>query len=99
MTPSSIETSKKQTAFSYECWFSQLSQLKKQYTTADPFPSIVLENFLEPEAAEQALREFPRVDSESWTFYIHLTSTLMKRNLGKMISLHLVRGLKTSSKS
>lgn len=80
MTSLFTDTSKKLTVFSYDRWLPQLPQLKKRYTMADPFPSIVLENFLEEPIANQAVREFPAVDSESWIFYIHLNEKKFGKN-------------------
>jgi Rps23 Pro-64 3,4-dihydroxylase Tpa1-like proline 4-hydroxylase len=57
---------------SYTRWSRELPVLRQRYTTAEPFPHIVLDNFLEREAAEQALAEFPPMDSADWLHYKHL---------------------------
>ena len=49
-----------------------LPALHSQYVSARPFPHVVLENFLVPETAERAAREFPAVNDDSWINYFHL---------------------------
>ena len=36
-----------------------------------PYPHIVLDDFLEPGAAEAAIAEFPPLDPEQWNNYLH----------------------------
>jgi Rps23 Pro-64 3,4-dihydroxylase Tpa1-like proline 4-hydroxylase len=50
---------------------NDLASLRPIYQTADPYPHIVLDNFLEPAAAEAAMNEFPPVDPDQWTNYLH----------------------------
>ena len=65
-------TSKKSTnIFSYARYEADLQQLKGQYAAADPFPHIVLDDFLKPEAARAFLDEFPPLDSEAWFHMRH----------------------------
>jgi hypothetical protein len=49
-----------------------LDALCNSYQTAAPYPHIVLDDFLEPEAAESAIREFPPLDPEQWNNYLHI---------------------------
>jgi hypothetical protein len=49
-----------------------LPELHSRYVAARPFPHIVLEDFLAPDAAAQAASEFPKIDDESWINYFHL---------------------------
>jgi len=46
-------------------------QLRKQYQSAEPYPHIVIDEFLEPEAARSAMTEFPPLDEQQWNNYIH----------------------------
>jgi hypothetical protein len=46
--------------------------LSRQYRSAAPFPHIVLDDFLEPKAAQQALEEFRLLDGERWNAYVHI---------------------------
>jgi hypothetical protein len=57
--------------FPYERWEASLPALAKQYRQNQPFPHIVLRNFLEPEIAAAMEREFPRATSDAWTQYKH----------------------------
>ncbi|HXY28692.1 MAG TPA: 2OG-Fe(II) oxygenase [Acidimicrobiales bacterium] len=50
---------------------AQIQQLSARYQSAQPFPHIVLENFLEEEAARLAIDEFPALNSEEWNSFIH----------------------------
>ncbi|HEV3309694.1 MAG TPA: hypothetical protein VG815_04170, partial [Chloroflexota bacterium] len=49
-----------------------IERLHADYASADPYPHIVIDDFLEPEAAKAAMAEFPLVDSEHWNNYIHI---------------------------
>lgn len=46
--------------------------LKEQYAQAEEFPHIVLDNFLDKEAAGQILKAFPALGSEGWIHYMHV---------------------------
>ena len=56
--------------YSHRC--ADLPALRVQYAQAEPFPNIVLDQFLQPWAAEGALAEFPSIDSSDWTQYKHV---------------------------
>ena len=68
--------------FNYSKWEQHLTQNIQAYRTADPYPHIQLDNFLEPGAAEQAHAEFPSVKDEGWIHYVHLNEK--KHGLNKM---------------
>ena len=48
-----------------------LGTLHSIYQSATPYPHVVLDNFLEPGAAEAAIKEFPPIDPENWNNYLH----------------------------
>jgi 2OG-Fe(II) oxygenase superfamily len=50
---------------------NELDRSRPVYQSATPFPHIVFEDFLEPEAAKLAIKEFPALDPEQWNNYIH----------------------------
>ena len=56
----------------YSRWQAELNVLRQKYRDADPFPHIVLENFLQAETAEEAAMEFPAINSEDWIHYVHI---------------------------
>jgi hypothetical protein len=49
-----------------------MGRLHADYQAASPYPHIVLDDFLEPEAAKAAMAEFPSITPEEWTNYIHV---------------------------
>lgn len=48
-----------------------LGTLHSIYKSASPYPHVVLDNFLEPAAAEAAIAEFPDLDPQQWNNYLH----------------------------
>ena len=50
---------------------ADLDKLHEQFDSANPFPHIVIVGFLTPEAAEQSIEEFPKLDPEQWNSFIH----------------------------
>jgi 2OG-Fe(II) oxygenase superfamily len=49
-----------------------LSALATQYRTGSPFPHIVLDDVLRPDALAQAYAEFDAIDDETWRKYLHV---------------------------
>jgi hypothetical protein len=47
----------------------------EQYQSAQPFPHIVLDDVLRPEAFAAAVRDFPGIDDEFWKGYLHVNET------------------------
>jgi hypothetical protein len=47
-------------------------QLGEKYRSASPYPHIVLDSFLEPEASRAAMAEFSPLKGEHWNSYIHV---------------------------
>ncbi|MGB3619594.1 MAG: 2OG-Fe(II) oxygenase, partial [Catalinimonas sp.] len=56
--------------------------LRERYRSADPYPHIVLEDFLEPEAAHEAKAAFPSVQDQGWIHYVHFNEK--KHGLNKL---------------
>jgi len=50
---------------------AEIERAREQYQSASPFPHAVFEDFLEPEVAKLAMKEFPQLDEEEWNSYIH----------------------------
>jgi len=48
-----------------------VERLHADYQSAQPYPHIVIENFLEPEAIKSAIAEFPALDP-GWNNYLHV---------------------------
>jgi hypothetical protein len=47
----------------------------KEYAAADPFPHLVVDDVLRPEAYAAAAADFPPVDDEFWKGYLHVNET------------------------
>jgi hypothetical protein len=47
----------------------------KEYAAADPFPHIVIDDVLRPEAFAAAVADFPGIDDEFWKGYLHVNET------------------------
>ncbi|MEO8112501.1 MAG: 2OG-Fe(II) oxygenase, partial [Ginsengibacter sp.] len=69
--------------FNYEKWNSELPELSKQYQSANPYPQIVLENFLNPEALDECIAEFNKLnEADGWINYAHYNEK--KKGLNKL---------------
>ena len=51
---------------------SELPHLRDEYRDAHPFPHIVLDDLLDPDTFRTAVSEFPTVDGDHWTSYLHV---------------------------
>ena len=49
-----------------------IDRLRSTYRSASPYPHIVIDDFLEPGAAEAAIEEFPPLDPDQWNNYLHV---------------------------
>jgi Rps23 Pro-64 3,4-dihydroxylase Tpa1-like proline 4-hydroxylase len=49
-----------------------IEQLRSTYQSADPYPHVVIDDFLEPSAVAAAIAEFPPLDPDQWTNFIHV---------------------------
>jgi len=56
----------------YSSFYPNLDHLHTKYIQAEPYPHIALDDFLIPQAAEDALNEFPPFDSKTWIHYVHV---------------------------
>lgn len=63
-------------------WKAKLPELKKQYNTEDPFPHIVIDNFVKEEELDKVEAGFPKVGDEGWINYLHFNEN--KHGLNKM---------------
>jgi hypothetical protein len=50
----------------------EIDRLSAEYQSAAPYPHIVLDDFLKPEAAKAAMDEFPPLDPDCWKNYLHV---------------------------
>src|SRR5207248_1412944 len=60
-------------------WEPRLESLRASYAAAEPFPHVMLEDFLDADVARRAVSEFPRPDATEWIQYVHVN----ERKLGK----------------
>lgn len=49
-----------------------VDRLHAVYRSAEPYPHIVIDDFLRPDAAVAAMAEFPPLDPEKWNNYLHV---------------------------
>ncbi|KAA2242561.1 2OG-Fe(II) oxygenase [Chitinophaga agrisoli] len=64
-------------------WNSELPMLSRQYQEANPYPHIVLENFLNPAMLDKCIEEFNQLNkSDGWINYVHYNEK--KRGLNKL---------------
>jgi hypothetical protein len=49
-----------------------VERLRIDYQSATPYPHIVIDDFLGPAAVKSAISEFPSLDPEQWTNYLHV---------------------------
>jgi Rps23 Pro-64 3,4-dihydroxylase Tpa1-like proline 4-hydroxylase len=69
--------------FDYTKWNSELPELSKRYQNASPYAHIVLENFLNPEALDECIAEFNKLnESDGWINYAHYNEK--KKGLNKL---------------
>ncbi len=55
----------------YASLYERLDDLRAQFAAADPFPYVVIDDFLAPNLVEEMLAEFPPVSSGGWIHYVH----------------------------
>jgi len=63
-----------------ESFEHDVGALSAQYRSASPFPHIVLDDFLEPATARQAMEEFSRLQHEHWNAYVHINERKFSHN-------------------
>lgn len=69
--------------FDYTKWNKDLPELSKQYQNANPYPHIVLENFLNPETLDECIDEFNKLnEADGWINYAHYNEK--KKGLNKL---------------
>jgi Rps23 Pro-64 3,4-dihydroxylase Tpa1-like proline 4-hydroxylase len=69
--------------FDHMAWNDRLPELGKRYQSASPYPHIVLENFLDPEALNACIDEFNKLnETDGWINYKHYNEK--KRGLNKL---------------
>ncbi len=61
--------------FDDEGWGLRLPELAPAYRGAEPFPHLVLDDFLAEPAAERLRREFPSVTDGEWIHYRHVNES------------------------
>ncbi len=61
-----------QSVIDLEALRARLPGLSAAYGAAEPFPHIVLDDVLTPEAYQLAVKEFPGIDDEFWRGYLHV---------------------------
>ncbi len=68
--------------FDFEKWEAKLTEIKDSYHNEDPYPHIMIDDFMEPQAAQKAYDVFPSVKDEGWIHYVHFNEK--KHGLNKL---------------
>ena len=55
----------------YERLYRRIAGLREEYAHGDPYPHIVMDDFLGADVVERMLDEFPKVGSGQWIHYVH----------------------------
>jgi len=56
----------------FEALEARVARVRSAYQSADPFPHIVLDDFLEEGVVASANEEFPTLDGGEWISYLHV---------------------------
>lgn len=56
----------------YARWQARAEELAREYAAARPYPVVVLDDFLTPEAAWRAVTTFPTLENEGWINYLRI---------------------------
>ncbi len=73
--------------FDYAAWNNRLSVIGRDYQSADPYPHIVLENFIDPEFLSKCADEFNALnESGGWINYVHFNEKKKGLNKADMLS-------------
>ena len=71
----SADDTLQETTVDYDRLEADLPRLRTAYAAARPFPHIVLDDVLVPEAFARAVEEFPGIRDEFWKGYLHVNET------------------------
>ncbi len=67
-----VQTTATPQIFNYEKWNSQLPVLSSRYQQANPYPHIVLGDFLDPSMLDKCIEDFNRLNAtDGWINYTH----------------------------
>jgi len=66
-------------------WNDLIAENKKNYGQGEPFPHIVLDNFLLDSCAKKLLEDFPSIGNADWIHYLHFNEK--KHGLNKISAL------------
>lgn len=77
-----IHTQTTQVVLDLEKWSKIFENAASEYQKAHPYPFGVFDNFLEHEAAHNAMNAFPGIKDDGWIHYVHVNEK--KHGLNKM---------------
>jgi len=63
----------------YGSLYGRIDALREEFTRGDPYPHVVMEDFLHADVIERLLAEFPGIQSGEWIHYVHYN----ERKFGK----------------
>lgn len=71
MTTEAMDSGVRMPAVDLDHLEASVEVMAAAYQAADPFPHIVIDNFLTPQAAAAAIEEFPNLADQEWNAYLH----------------------------
>jgi Rps23 Pro-64 3,4-dihydroxylase Tpa1-like proline 4-hydroxylase len=90
-----IEKDTKSTIIDLDQWRQTAEDKAATYSNAAPYPHIQLDNFLDGQAAKQAMHAFPPVKGEGWIHYLHVNEKKHGLNKIDRIPPYLQKVIKT----
>ncbi len=78
-------TSRTSKIFDYAGWSARLPGLKEKYRDANPYPHIMLDDFIATDMINTLWNDFPRVKDAGWIHYVHVNEK--KHGLNKLALL------------
>lgn len=82
----------------HEVILNELSTKQSTYAKAQPYPHIVIDNFLTNQSAKEGETEFPKIGDDGWIHYLHFNEKkhgLNKKELLPKYFIHLIDELQS----
>ncbi len=76
--------------FDSQQWEAQLGDLAARYQRAAPFPHVVLDDFINPEAAKMLEQRFPSPETGGWIQYKHVNEQKLGKNRRELLPAEFV---------
>src|SRR5438093_335130 len=77
----------------FDRWEAHLPDIHRDFAAAQPYPHVVLDDFLDPSVAKISVEEFPPLDAAVWRHNIHVNQhkfALNKRGFIRPTLRHVI---------